>query len=84
MEATFIAMDTVTVSYIYTKDIVDILNKDPALYSIKRTFARQKRNWLANAKSVSETWRKASSSFSNTCIRYGIHLGKAILVFTAI
>eukprot|EP00291_Cryptomonas_curvata_P019299 CAMPEP_0172162556 /NCGR_PEP_ID=MMETSP1050-20130122/6742_1 /TAXON_ID=233186 /ORGANISM="Cryptomonas curvata, Strain CCAP979/52" /LENGTH=452 /DNA_ID=CAMNT_0012832569 /DNA_START=696 /DNA_END=2054 /DNA_ORIENTATION=+ len=58
VEATFIAMDTVTVSYIYTKDIVDILDKDPALYSVKRIFARQKRNWLANAKFVSETWRK--------------------------
>ncbi len=58
VEATFIAMDTVTVSYIYTKDILYILDTDPALYSIKRTFARLRRNWLANAESVSETWRK--------------------------
>ncbi len=58
MEATFIAMDTVTVSYVYTKDIIDILDKDPSLYSVNRTFARLRRNWLANAKSVSETWRK--------------------------
>ncbi len=60
VEATFIAMDTVTVSYIYTKDIEEILNKDPALYSVKRTFARHKRIWLANAHAVSETWRKVS------------------------
>ncbi len=61
MDATFIAMGTVTVSYIYTKDILDILENDPALYSVKRLFSRQKRNWLANAESVSEPWRKVNS-----------------------
>lgn len=64
VEATFIAMDTVTVSYIYTKDILYILDKDPALYSVKQTFARLRRNWLANAESISETWRKVRS-FNN-------------------
>ena len=58
MDATFIAMDTVTVSYIYTKDIFEILDKDPALYSVKRTFARLRRNWLANDEPGSKTDHK--------------------------
>jgi hypothetical protein len=61
VEATFIAIDTVTVSYVYTKDILNILDKDPALSSVKRIFAHQKCNWLANAESVSEPCHKVKN-----------------------
>ena len=66
VEATFIAMDTVTVSYIYTKDILDIIDKDPALYSVNRIFARQKSNWIANSEPVSEPWSKVKFAVENT------------------
>ena len=48
------------------RDILNILDSDPALYAIKRTFARLRRNWQANLASLSETWRKVVIAHSST------------------
>jgi hypothetical protein len=43
-------METVNVSYIYTKDILDIL-KDPALYAVKQAFTRLRKSKLKTSSS---------------------------------
>ena len=56
IDATFIAMETVNVSYIYTKDILSIL-KDPALYAVKRLFTRLRKDKLKASSSEIEPHR---------------------------